>query len=94
MFKDLENVVIAGMIIVAIFFIALGFKLTFIAQYIIFGICCAILYFLELKEKKGFAFMIFMFLVIGNLLYFCYQFIDFSYWYNVIVTNFNIQLFR
>ncbi len=94
MFKDLENVVIAGMIIIALFFVVLGFKLTVVAQCIIFGLCCAILYFLKFQEKRGFAIIIFMLFATGNLLYFCYEFINFTYWYNMIVNNFNFQFFR
>lgn len=94
MFKDLENVVIAGMIIIALLFVVLGFKLTVLAQFIIFGLCCAILYFLKFQEKRGFAIIIFMLFAIGNLLYFCYEFINFTYWYNMIVNNFNFQFFR
>ena len=94
MFKDLENVVYVGMAAIAIFFVVLGFKLTIAAQCIIFALSYGILHYLKFQEKRNFIVIIFMLLVVGNLIYFCYEFINFTYWYNIIVNNFNFQFFR
>lgn len=91
MFKDLENFVKVSLAIVIIALIFIGFKLTILFQFII--LCCfmVFIYFLE-KDKdnrKNIFIVVFGFMVIGNLLYFVFSFINFDNIFMLIKTVFS-----
>lgn len=94
MFKDLENLIHAAMIIICSVFLIVGFKLTIIGQAIAIAISYLILYIFNFKEKKEILIVIIAFVFLGNIIYFVYDSINFSVAIDYIKANFNLTLIR
>ncbi len=94
MFKDLSTLIHAAMIIIAVAFLIVGFKLTLVGQAITIALCYATLYVFDFKDKKEILMAMATFIFLGNILYVAYDSINFSAVFEYIKANFNLTLVR